>query len=162
MIEEVQVQPPPATPASTEVDIKVTMDDGGGEKKKNPAEQEDKREEQSDLSQYFGQSASATAAAVPEAPTPVQSDSFFDQLGAGGDSSSALANDAILQSCHGSKVDLTKMNKGSRESDSQAGEAIVDVVEQSHDDDRSLRRRQSVESHPLAPGMQVNRKNILA
>ena len=31
-----------------------------------------------------------------------------------------------------------------------AGEAIVDVVEQSHDDDRSLRRRQSVESHPLA------------
>ena len=31
MIEEVQVQPTPATPASTEVDIKVTMD-GGGEK----------------------------------------------------------------------------------------------------------------------------------
>ena len=35
-----------------------------------------------------------------------------------------------------------KMNKGS----DGAGEAIVDVVEQSHDDDKSLRRRQGLDS----------------
>ena len=34
------------------------------------------------------------------------------------------------------------MNKGSE----GAGEAIVDVVEQSHDDDKSLRRRQGLDS----------------
>ena len=96
MIEEVQVLPTPATPASTEVDIKVTMED------------EQKQEQQSDLSQYFGgggQSSSATTAAETSAaapPSSVQPDSFFDQLGAGGgdSNSSALAassSDAILQ-----------------------------------------------------------------
>ena len=49
VIEEVQVLPTPATLASTEVDIKVTMEDGSAEKKPAVAAEQ---EGQSDLRDY--------------------------------------------------------------------------------------------------------------
>ncbi len=116
---------------------------------------------QPDLSQYFGGGSQAPgggggAAAVTAGASgaSAQQDSFFDQINDPTDPS-------VLHSCRESRVDLSNLEEQSKAAATAAGvgggatqqsssaaagkEARIDVVEQSYDDAKSLRRRQSSE-----------------
>jgi hypothetical protein len=138
VIEEVQL---PSSASAAEVDIKVTMNDSDSSKKSGG---------EPDLSQYFGGGNTSQQPSVsPIARDGQAPDMFFDQIGGGGGPLQnlrpvgAAGDDALLHSCSGSKVDLTKLNKAPSAAADNYGEAELDIVEQSHDDVQSLRRRQS-------------------
>ncbi len=98
---------------------------------------------QPDLSQYFGGGQAADSShddsttSSQQQQQQQQQQSFFDQINVSLDPS-------VLHSCRESRVDLSTMEESSKTTD-QVKEAKIEVVEQSYDDARSLRKRQSSE-----------------
>ncbi len=93
---------------------------------------------QPDLSQYFG--AGSGPAGSKDAAKPSEAEkSFFDQINDPQDPS-------LLHSCRESRIDLTSMGSAARAPPAEGDrEAKIEVVEQSHDDASSLRKRQNSE-----------------
>ena len=88
---------------------------------------------QPNLSQYFGNAASEATPATAAASASSTKEEFFDNF-----------NDAMMQSCRESKVDLAQMS-GGKTRQTPPVEAEIAVSTQATDDERSLQRRQSQE-----------------